>query len=58
MNSKRREHDEPNPQTKTMIGRQIGAVDGQIDEAVYGLYNVSEEEIKVVEGEKGNDKHN
>lgn len=48
---KRKEHDEPNPQVKTMIERQIGAVDGQIDEAVYRLYGLAEEEIKVVEGE-------
>jgi hypothetical protein len=49
---KRKEHDEPNPQAKTVIGRQIGAVDGQIDEAVYKLYGLTEEEIKVVEGER------
>jgi hypothetical protein len=49
---KRKEHDEPNPQAKTVIGRQIGALDGQIDEAVYRLYGLTEEEMKVVEGEK------
>ncbi|GHV14322.1 hypothetical protein FACS189491_10490 [Spirochaetia bacterium] len=49
---KKREHDEPNPQTKTVIERQIGAVDGQIDEAVYRLYGLGEKEIKVVEGER------
>jgi hypothetical protein len=38
------------PQTKTMIGRQIQAIDKQIDVLVYGLYGLSEEEIKVVEG--------
>jgi hypothetical protein len=48
---KRREHDEPNPQVKTVIGRQIGAVDGQIDEVVYRLYNLNDGEIKVIEGE-------
>jgi hypothetical protein len=49
---KRREYNEPNPQAKTVIGRQIGAVDGQIDEAVYKLYGLTEEEIKVVERNK------
>ncbi|MDR3061876.1 MAG: Eco57I restriction-modification methylase domain-containing protein, partial [Dysgonamonadaceae bacterium] len=48
---KKREQDETVPQTKTMIGRQIAAVDGQIDEAVYRLYGLGEEEVRVVEGE-------
>ncbi|GMO57209.1 MAG: Eco57I restriction-modification methylase domain-containing protein [Termitinemataceae bacterium] len=48
---KRREHDEPNPQAKTVLQRQIGAVDGQIDTAVYDLYKLTEEEINMVEGE-------
>jgi hypothetical protein len=30
---------------------QIGVVDKQIDEAVYWLYGLTEEEIKVAEGE-------
>jgi len=30
--------------------RQIGVVDGQIDRAVYELYGLGEEEIKIVEG--------
>jgi hypothetical protein len=34
-----------------MIGRQIQALDRQIDGMVYGLYGLSEDEIKVVEGE-------
>ncbi|MDR3047759.1 MAG: hypothetical protein LBU51_09170 [Bacteroidales bacterium] len=48
---KKREQAETVPQTKTMIGRQIAAVDRQIDEAVYRLYGLTGEEIKVVEGE-------
>jgi hypothetical protein len=40
-----------NPQAKTVIKRQIGAVDGQIDQCVYKLYNLTNEEIKVVKGE-------
>jgi hypothetical protein len=47
---KKREQAETVPQTKTLIGRQIAAVDGQIDKAVYKLYGLTEEEIKVVEG--------
>jgi hypothetical protein len=38
------------PQAKTVIERQIGAVDRQIDDAVYWLYNLINEEIRVVEG--------
>jgi hypothetical protein len=48
---KKKEHAETVPQTKTMIGRQIQAVDKQIDALVYELYGLTEEEIKVVEGE-------
>jgi hypothetical protein len=48
---KKREQAESVPQTKTMIGRQIVALDTQIDKAVYKLYGLTEEEIKVVEGE-------
>ena len=39
------------PQAKTMLQRQIEAIDRQIDNLVYELYGLSEEEIKVVEGE-------
>ena len=42
---------EPNQQLRTMITRQIEGVDKAIDKAVYGLYNLSDDEIKVVEGE-------
>ncbi|GHU39369.1 adenine methyltransferase [Spirochaetia bacterium] len=49
---KKREQAETVPQTKTMIGRQIAALDTQIDKAVYKLYGLTEEEIKVVEGER------
>jgi type I restriction-modification system DNA methylase subunit len=40
------------PQTKTMIGRRIQAVDKRIDALVYELYGLTEDEIKVVEGEE------
>jgi type II restriction/modification system DNA methylase subunit YeeA len=47
---KKKEQAETVPQTKTMISRQIQALDKQIDALVYGLYGLTEDEIKVVEG--------
>jgi len=47
---KKKENDEPNQQLKTMISRQIDSVDKEIDTAVYKLYNLTDDEIKVVEG--------
>ncbi len=38
------------PQTKTVLKRQIEAVDAAIDRLVYDLYHLSEAEIKIVEG--------
>jgi hypothetical protein len=37
-------------QEKTMLSRQIEATDASIDKLVYELYELTEEEIKVVEG--------
>jgi hypothetical protein len=37
---------------KTLIQRQIDATDRQIDGRVYDLYGLTEEEVKVVEGER------
>ena len=37
-------------QEKTVIQRQIEATDKQIDQLVYELYGLTEEEIKIVEG--------
>ena len=37
------------PQDKTVLQRQIEATDRQIDELVYELYGLTEEEIKIVE---------
>ena len=48
---KKKKITEPNQQLRTMITQQIEWVDRAIDMAVYGLYNLSEDEIKVVEGE-------
>lgn len=42
---------EKNPNSITIINRQINAVDKQIDSLVYKLYNLSDEEVKIVEGE-------
>ncbi len=39
------------PDEKVRIQRQIEATDGEIDKVVYGLYGLTEDEIKVVEGE-------
>jgi len=47
---KRKKAAEPNQQLKTMIAQQIAGVDEAIDTAVYGLYNLSENETKVVKG--------
>ena len=38
------------PHEKETIQRQIDATDRQIDLLVYDLYNLTEEEIKIVEG--------
>ena len=40
-----------NPNEKETLTRQIAATDKQIDKLVYELYGLTEEEIKVVEGE-------
>jgi hypothetical protein len=47
---KKKELAETVPQTKTMIARQIQAHDKQIDSQVYWLYGLTEEEIRMVEG--------
>lgn len=39
------------PNEKTRLQREIDATDGQIDKLVYELYGLTEEEIKIVEGE-------
>ena len=38
------------PSDKTRIRRQIDAIDKQIDNLIYALYGLTEEEIKIVEG--------
>jgi len=49
---KQKEAVEQNAQLKTMISRQIEGIDKAIDTAVYALYGLNEDEIKVVEREK------
>ena len=38
-----------NPERKTRLQREIEATDRQIDQLVYELYGLTEEEIKIVE---------
>ena len=38
------------PQAKTVLQRQIETTDRQIDRLVYALYELTEDEIKIVEG--------
>ena len=40
------------PGDKSLIERQITATDSAIDRLVYDLYELSDEEIAVVEGER------
>ena len=42
------------PQEKTVLERQIAATDAEIDRLVYELYGLTEDEIKIVEGESKN----
>jgi len=39
------------PQEKNLLQRQIDATDKQIDQLVYKLYDLTNEEIKIVESE-------
>ncbi len=39
------------PQEKDMLKRQIEAIDKKIDQLVYKLYDLTDEEIKIVEAE-------
>ena len=42
-------NNEKNPDSATMLRRQVEALDDEIDRIVYKLYDLSKEEIKVVE---------
>ncbi|MDR1142230.1 MAG: N-6 DNA methylase, partial [Planctomycetaceae bacterium] len=48
---KHKEHAKQKPQMKTILQRQINGLDQQIDKTVYQLYGLTEEEIRIVEGE-------
>jgi hypothetical protein len=37
---------------KTMLQRQIDMTDRQIDQLVYGLYGLTGDEIRIIEGDK------
>ena len=41
---------EKNPNSINILKRQINALDKQIDALVYKLYNLNDEEIKIIEG--------
>ena len=45
------------PQEKEMLAREIEATDAQIDRLVYELYGLTEEEIRIVEGDRKNDRN-
>jgi hypothetical protein len=38
------------PDEKTRLGHEIKATDNQIDQLVYELYGLTEDEIRIVEG--------
>lgn len=40
---------ENNPNTKEILERQVRALDGEIDRLVYGLYDLTEEEVGIIE---------
>jgi hypothetical protein len=48
----KKHHDARMDSDKELYDRQIKMVDTQIDRLVYDLYGLTEEEVKVVEGEK------
>jgi hypothetical protein len=39
------------PAERNVLQRQIDATDGEIDRLVYALYDLTEEEIRIIEGE-------
>ena len=43
-------NNEKNPDVVTMLRRKVEAIDWEIDRLVYGLYGLSEEEIRIIEG--------
>ena len=41
---------EKNPDVVTILRRKVEAIDGEIDRLVYGLYQLTEDEIGIIEG--------
>ena len=41
---------EKNPDVVTMLRRKVEAIDDSIDRLVYGLYQLTEDEIGIIEG--------
>ena len=41
------------PDAKTRLDRQIAATDNDIDQLVYDLYDLTDDEIRIVEGDEG-----
>jgi adenine-specific DNA-methyltransferase len=44
---------EQHPQARNILQRQIAATDQEIDGLVYALYDLTAEEIRIVEGDPG-----
>ena len=42
-------NNEKNPDVVTMLRRKVEAIDGEIDKIVYKLYDLTEEEIDIIE---------
>ena len=42
---------EKNSNSVNMINRQINSIDRQIDRLVYEIYNLDDNDIKIIEGE-------
>ena len=43
-------NNEKNLDVVRMLSRQVGAIDDSIDRIVYGIYQLTEEEIGIIEG--------
>ena len=43
-------NNEKNPDVVTMLRRKVEAIDDSIDRLVYGLYQLTEDEIGIIEG--------
>lgn len=48
----KRLNDTKTPHERELLERQIGFTDSEINSLVYRLYNLTEDEIRIVEGER------